>query len=142
MKTNELIEKVMLAVNPKFQYWTLFSNGTYIIVEKNEDVKNIEEYSLKHISEYGPVHVGSPAGDFSVIDLTETEGWCVTGHGYGMYTYVHPSEIEVKEDKNLEIGMLGRGKRQKDSEDKKIIYVNREMIDINKKKKPFWKFWK
>jgi hypothetical protein len=127
MNSEELIEKVKLAIKPIFQNWSLFSNGTYIIVEEEKDIRNIKEYSLHQISNYGPVYVGGPAGDFSVIALTKVEGWSISGHGYGIYTYVHPDEITDSEVDDITIGLFGRQKRQKDSDEKNIIYINKKL---------------
>jgi hypothetical protein len=48
----------------------------------------------------------------------------VTGHGYGMYTYVHPQEIKSSNPHGIEIGIVGMSKRHKDSEELNIIYLN------------------
>jgi hypothetical protein len=80
------------------------------------------------MKEYGPVYAGSPAGDFSVTHLTKTDGWVVSGHYYGMYTYVNPEELGTKNIKKLtdvDIGVFGRHKRELDGKDCKIIHINR-----------------
>jgi hypothetical protein len=46
------------------------------------------------MKEYGPVIAGGPAGDFGVTHLTRTAGWVVSGHYFGMYTYVNPAELK------------------------------------------------
>ena len=55
------------------------------------------------------------------MDLVSTKGWLVTGHGYGCY-YVPPQERNSNPH-DVEIGVIGRSKRHKDSEEMKIIYV-------------------
>lgn len=122
MEDKDLIENVKKAVNPKFQDWVLFQNGTYIIFDNPMDTQ-IEEKGLALMKEFGPVFAGSPAGDFEVISLTETEGWVVSGHCYGMYTYVNPDEL-LPEPTELLIGIYGRGKRDIDGKNPKIIYSN------------------
>jgi len=57
-----------------------------------------------------------------MVNLVSTKGWLVTGHGNGMYTYVHPQELRSN-PQDVEIGVYGRSKRRKDSEEMKIIYV-------------------
>jgi hypothetical protein len=125
MTNKELIEHVKLAINPKFQNWVLFKNGTYIIFDDITKVKDINRDAIALMKEYGPVFAGGPAGDFNTIHLTKTEGWIVSGHGYGMYTYVSPSEIQNKTANDLEIGLLGRSKRDIDGKSPEIIYINK-----------------
>jgi len=125
MTNKELIEHVKLAINPKFQNWVLFKNGTYIIFDDITKVKDINRDAIALMKEYGPAFAGGPAGDFNTIHLTKTEGWIVSGHGYGMYTYVSPSEIQNKTANDLEIGLLGRSKRDIDGKSPEIIYINK-----------------
>lgn len=123
-----MIEHVKLAINPKFQDWVLFENGTYIIFDDISIIKNVKEKALQLMKEFGPVYAGGPAGDFNVIHLNLTEGWLVSGHGYGMYTYVHPSELDSESPNDLEIGLYGRSKRDSDGQNPKIIHINRSEI--------------
>lgn len=125
MNDKELIENVKLSINPKFQDWVLFKNGTYIIFDDIAKVKNINDEAMVMMKEFGPVFAGGPAGDFNTIHLTKTEGWIVSGHGYGMYTYVSPSEIQNESANDMEIGLLGRSKRDLDGKKPEIIYVNK-----------------
>ncbi|WP_126651060.1 hypothetical protein [Chryseobacterium aureum] len=119
-----MIEHVKLAINPKFQDWVLFENGTYIIFDDISTVEDVKEEALKLMKEFGPVYAGGSAGDFSVIHLNLTDGWLVSGHGYGMYTYVHPSELDNESPNDLEIGLYGRSKRDSDGQNPEIIHIN------------------
>jgi hypothetical protein len=122
----KLIHHVKLAINPKFENWVLFSNGTYIIVE-DETIQDIRDHCEKTMKEFGPVYVGSPAGDFFVTHLNKTVGWVVGGHAYGMYTYVSPDELLSEFGANptdLEIGIFGRTKRENDAKECRIIFTN------------------
>jgi hypothetical protein len=120
-----LIEQVKLAINPFFEDWVLFENGTYIIFDNADTIVNVEEEAIKLMKQFGPVHAGGPAGDIGVTSLTETDGWVVSGHGYGMYTYVHPNELENKTPSDVDVGLYGRSKRDLDGTEAKIIYVSR-----------------
>lgn len=120
----ELIKHVKLAINPAFKNWILFKNGTYIIIEDTSEEKEIELQGVKKMKKFGPVHVGKPAGDFGTISLNKTKGWVVSGHGYGMYTYVHPTEIENENPQDHEIGLYGRSKRDLDGLNPEIIYLS------------------
>ncbi len=120
----DLINHVRLAINPKYQDWVLFKNGTYIIFDNADTIRNLETEANKEMKEFGPVYPGGLAGDFSVTYLTKTEGWIVSGHGYGMYTYVNPKELKSEKPKDIEIGLLGRGKRDLDGKKPIIIHIN------------------
>jgi len=121
---NELIAQVKLAINPEFQNWVLFSNGTYVILETVEENEDIAKTATNLMKEYGPVFTGSPAGDFNVIILSGTEGWVISGHCPVMYTYVSPKELEMNNPEDIEIGLYGRNKRDRDGKKLEIIYVN------------------
>jgi hypothetical protein len=74
------------------------------------------------MAEWGPVHAGSPAGDFSVIKLEDDPGWVVTGHHPDMLNYVSPEEVgEAPSD--VSVGLLGRSKRARDASELQIIHV-------------------
>ena len=45
------------------------------------------------MKEYGPVYVGSPAGDFTTIKLINDTGWVVTGSHQNILTYVSPRVV-------------------------------------------------
>lgn len=120
-----LINHVKLAINPQFENWILFENGTYIIIEDILNEKEIETQGLEKMNKFGPVHGGGPAGDFGTITLDKTDGWVVSGHGYGMYTYVHPLELNKEEaPEDYEIGLYGRSKRNLDGLNPRIICIS------------------
>jgi hypothetical protein len=123
LEETELIENIKLALNPKVSYWVLFSNGTVIVFDVLTKGENINEKAIKHMRDFGPVWPASEAADFGIVNLVSTKGWFVTGHGYGMYTYVHPQEVS-NNPRDVEIGVIGRSKRHKDSQELKIIHVN------------------
>jgi len=122
----ELINHIKLAINPKYQDWVVFKNGTYIIFDKADTIKDINNEALKQMKEFGPVYAGGPAGDFGITTLNKTDGWIVSGHCYGMYTYVNPSELDNENPNDTEIGLFGRNKRNLDGKNSEIIFVNRK----------------
>jgi hypothetical protein len=82
------------------------------------------------MKKFGPVHPGTPEGDFGTAKLGKTEGGLVTGNYIGMYIYVHPDELKLMPKPkspwipdDFVIGLCGRSKRQKDSEELKIIHI-------------------
>ena len=123
--SNPLVNQVMKAINPKFQNWVLFSNGTYIIFEDVSPSDSLEKRAIEFMKEWGPVYAGGSAGDFGTTTLTKTEGWVVSGHGHGMYTYVHPDKLESDTPSDVEVGLLGRSKRHQDSQEMEIVHTNR-----------------
>jgi len=104
----------------------LFENGTYIIFDDISTISDIEKEAIELMKEFGPVYAGSSAGDFNVINLTETKGWIVSGHGYGMYTYVSPEELDENNPTDLSIGLSGRSKRNSDGLNPIIIHTNKK----------------
>jgi len=126
LSEQQLIDNVKKAINPEFNDWVLFSNGTYIILE-DTTIKDKKEKAIEIMKENGPVYVGSPSGDMSITKLTNTKGWVVGGDYYGMYTYVDPTELEAKginNPKDIDVGLLGRDKRDKDGKFPKVIFVH------------------
>lgn len=121
----EIIEQAKLAINPRVPNWVLFAGGTYVIIEEEAELKAPREHAIERLKEFGPVAAGGPAGDFSVIRLNNTDGWVVSGHGYGIYTYVHPRELSA-DPSQVEIGLYGRSKRHEDSQGLEVIHVNGE----------------
>lgn len=100
--------------------WVLFRNGTCVILMQPET--DLAEQARQLLAEWGPVHVGSPAADFSVISLNDGTGWVVTGHHRDILNFV--GRDEVGEDAtDLLIGMLGRGARDDDGEALEVVHV-------------------
>ena len=100
--------------------WVIFKNGTAVIfVNDNE---GLEEKALKILAEWGPVHAGGPAGDFSTIVLPDDKGWIVTCHHNDILTYVAPDEVD-EDTEDFVIGILGRSKRDLDAEQLEIVHI-------------------
>ncbi len=125
--SSTLISQVRKAINPKYQHWVLFANGTYVII-KDSTVKDAAAFATKINKQYGPVYPGSPAGDFGVIHLTRTNGWAVSGQYDAMYTYVDSSELlnaGIQHPTDVDVGLLGRRKRDKDGKECRIICISK-----------------
>jgi hypothetical protein len=101
--------------------WVLFENGTVVVLMAPED--NLKSQALDLLKEWGPVHVGSPTGDFSVIPLSNHSGWIVTCHHNDILTYVAPSEIKEDKPSDVMVGLHGRSKRGWDAHDLKVIHI-------------------
>jgi hypothetical protein len=99
--------------------WVLFRNGT-VVFSRHLPAGDVEQEARKFLSENGRVVPGTSLGDFGVYDAVPT-GWLVTGDQEGMATYVHPTEID--KDDHLSVGLLGRSKRHRDSQELVIVHV-------------------
>lgn len=100
--------------------WVLFENGTCVILmEPGED---LAAQATEIIREWGPVYVGSPAADFSVITLEDAAGWVITGHHPDVLTYVGPEEVGL-EPSELAVGLAGRSQRDADGLEPHVIHV-------------------
>ncbi len=100
--------------------WALFEHGTCVIFAAAR--QSVNEAAVSLLREWGPVHAGSPAGDFSVITLKDARGWVVTGHHPDVLTYVAPERFE-SDPSELQVGLLGRLLRDQDAEGSNVIYV-------------------
>jgi N-glycosidase YbiA len=98
----------------------LFEGGTCVIFAGARE--GVAEAAVSLLREWGPVHAGSPAGDFSVITLESAPGWVVTCHHPDVLTYVAPEQVESAPSE-LQVGLLGRLQRDQDAQCLHVIYV-------------------
>ncbi|MFG1618209.1 hypothetical protein ACGFI3_36115 [Nonomuraea wenchangensis] len=96
----------------------LFAHGTCVILM--EPAGDLTQQATILLREYGPVHSGTPTGDFNVIDLDGASGWAVTGHHPDILTYLDPSELENHD--YLAVGILGRAKRDRDGNELTVLH--------------------
>jgi hypothetical protein len=101
--------------------WVLFANGTCVILM--EPAADLGQQATALLKEWGPVHPGSPAADFSVIELANYPGWVVMGHHRDILTYVAPDEFNEPEPAEVMVGLIGRSKRDQDAAELKILYI-------------------
>lgn len=101
--------------------WVLFSHGTCVIV--TEPQLDIRAQAVELMRKHGPVHAGSPAGDFSVVTLTGYPGWIVTCYHTQIATYVTPDELSANMMGDMAIGTFGRDKRHRDAFDLEVIHI-------------------
>lgn len=99
--------------------WVLFANGTCVILMEPAD--DLAEQAKELLREYGTARAGTPAGDFTTIDLDDAPGWAVTGHHPDILTYVAEDELDARDD--LTVGLFGRGKRDQDGHELTIVHV-------------------
>jgi len=114
--------------------WVAFSNGTCVILTKPHD--NLKNRAIQIMKKWGPVYIGSSAGDFSTINLSGFPGWIVTCHHPDIIIYVSPDEIpdNQKPDEVL-VGIVGRDKRDQDAKQLEVIHVEDRRIQKIKAEK-------
>lgn len=103
--------------------WALFQHGTCVIFP--EARRSVEEAAIALLREWGPVHAGTPAGDFSVIDIADHPGWVVTCHHPDILTYVAEDEMRP-EPSELSVGLVGRSQRDLDASVLNVVYVHND----------------
>lgn len=118
---NPLVETWRSIILGDQKSWVLFENGTCVILMAPEE--DLSAHATALLAEWGPVHAGTPSGDFSVITLEDYPGWVVTGHHRDILNYVSPDEFEGDEPEDLTVGLLGRQMRHMDGESLQIIHV-------------------
>lgn len=101
----------------------LFKNGTCVILVNPQP--DLAGHAIALLKDWGPVHVATPAADFSTIALSIAPGWVVTSHHEHILTYVSPEEVENSTD--VYVGLFGRSKRDKDAHELEIVHVK---IDV------------
>jgi hypothetical protein len=101
--------------------WVLFKHGTCVILMQPE--ADLAAQATGIMQQWGPVHAGSSAGDFSILTLSAYPGWVVTGHHRDMLNYVSPDEVAEPEPSDLIIGLIGHSKRDQDGADPQVIHV-------------------
>ncbi|MFI7278107.1 hypothetical protein [Streptomyces sp. NPDC049879] len=102
--------------------WALFAHGTCVVLVRPEE--DLARQAVRILGEFGPVHAGSPAGDFGVISLGEGRGWVITGHHPDVLTYVAPDDAAAGPDgSDLGIGLHGRSLRDLDGTRLRLIHV-------------------
>ena len=116
-----LVEICQTAIYDPAKSWVLFENGTCVILMEPE--ADLAAQATALLKEWGPVHTGTPAGDFSVVELVDEMGWVVGGHHPDILTFVPLEELESEQPEDYEVGMLGRSKRHADSETLVVIHV-------------------
>ena len=118
--SNPLIETWRNIIVGGEKSWVLFANGTCVILMEPE--ADLQSQAVELLREYGPVHAGSTAGDFSAINLDNDPGWVVTCHHLDILTYVS-AEDAGDNPNDLAVGLLGRSCRDTDGADLEVIHV-------------------
>ena len=101
--------------------WVLFEHGTCVILTGPAPDPAAQAIDL--LREWGPVVVGTPAGDFNVVKLQDDPGWVVTSHHPDILTYVGQNDVHGQVPDDMIIGLIGRSRRGQDAEELKVIHT-------------------
>lgn len=102
--------------------WVLFENGTVVFLPSAQPDSDLSLAAQDILREHGPVHIGSPSGDFDPIELENNLGWIVSFDHPDILTLVAPDEIEA-DASEIQVGLLGRSKRGEDAQTPHVVHV-------------------
>lgn len=118
--TREPLVEIWRRIVGPGKVWGVFEHGTCVVFsDRSVDVL---QSAVSVLREWGPVRLGSSAGDFSVVDLEHEPGWIVTSHHPGVLNYVSVAERE-QGAAELGVGLVGRALRDRDAAELNIVYV-------------------
>lgn len=123
IEPKRLLTYVQSAIIPIYKDWVVFEHGTYVIFDNIDTVPDIQKSALAHLKAYTPKTVLDNNWDFTISDLDETDGWSVYGNGYGIYTFVHATELSMGASP-LQVGAYAKTKRALDEKNPKIIFIS------------------
>jgi hypothetical protein len=101
--------------------WVVFRHGTCVVLSDPDPDADLAAEAIIILREFGPVHPGSPAGDFGTITLDPAPGYVVYGDHNDVLTFVAPDELTDTTD--LAIGLHGRRKRDRAGHDLEVVLV-------------------
>lgn len=116
--SEELVVIYKKVIEPKLKDWVIFEHGTCVIIYKSQG--DLKSEAIETLKKYGTLTPGSSSADFQVLKVDSD--WIVAGDQPGILNYVSYEEGKEKED--YEIGIIGRNKKEYDSQELKIIYTN------------------
>lgn len=123
IKPKKLLGYIQQAIIPTYKDWVVFENGTYIIFDNIDTIPDVQETALQYLKTYQPKTVAETNWDFTISDLDQIEGWSVYGNGYGIYTFVHPTELSMSASPQ-QIGAYAKAKRALDEKQQKILFIS------------------
>ncbi|MFE1437413.1 hypothetical protein [Streptomyces sp. NPDC058739] len=119
MNIEKLIDVWQRLLTDPRKSWVLFEHGTCVVLTAPDGDLAVQATGI--LKKFGPAHAGSSAGDFGVIDVTDADGWVVTGHHQDVLTYVAQEEPSGQD--NLAVGLYGRSKRHQDGTELRVVHV-------------------
>jgi hypothetical protein len=117
---DDLVETWRSIIVGENKSWVLFEHGTCVIF--TNATGDLAKQATDLLAEWGPVQVGTDAGDFDVVELAEHPGWVVTCHHPDILTYVDQEEVGAQAAEIM-IGLIGRSKRDQDAHELTVVHV-------------------
>jgi hypothetical protein len=119
----ELVETWRQIIIGDQKSWVLFAYGTCVVLVSPE--QDLAGQATEILREHGPVHPGSPAGDFTVISGAGAPGWVITYDHPDVLNHVAPDEVAEPSDRgdDLHVGLTGRAKRDRDGHELTVLHV-------------------
>ncbi|MGE0493324.1 MAG: macro domain-containing protein [Vulcanimicrobiota bacterium] len=114
----ELVERIRSVVRNPSTGWVLFEHGTVVFVPAAEG--ELAEQASALLSEHGPVHAGSPAGDFGVSGFDW--GWAVSAHHPDLMTFLLRADLPA-DSPDVQVGLVGRQRRDQDAAGLQVVHV-------------------
>ncbi len=123
IEPQQLLGYVQGAIIPIYKDWVLFENGTYIIFDNIDTIPDIQKAAFQYLEAYKPKTAAETNWDFTISDLQQIEGWSVYGNGYGIYTFVHSTELSMGASPQ-QVGAYAKAKRALDEKNPKILFIS------------------
>ena len=101
--------------------WVLFEHGTYVLFDQPGPQVDLRAQAIKILQGHGPVHAGSPAGDFSVDRYRAVRAFMIMFDHPDMFTFVDPRAIGSSD--HLQIGLYGRARREQDAAELTVVHI-------------------
>ena len=101
--------------------WVLFEHGTYVLFHEPGPDVDLRVQAITIMQGHGPVHAGSPAGDFSVDRYRAVQAFLVMFDHPTMFTFVDPRAVGSSD--HLQIGLHGRAKRERDAAELTVVHI-------------------
>jgi hypothetical protein len=120
MPPEELIQAWRDTYDDPGASWALFAHGTLVVPAEPEG--DLAAAATALLEEYGTIQFGTASADFAVVEPEHGRGWVVTSHRPEILTFVGREEAAPYTDE-ITVGLMGRAKRGRDAEERRIIHV-------------------
>ncbi len=119
MPGDDAIEFWRLHVGPG-RAWVIFEHGTCVVLTDPTD--DLAGQARALLAKHGPVHVATPAADFTVHRLTDSSDLLVTYDHPDIANFVASGEVGAGAPTHI-AGLIARAKRARDAIELKAIHV-------------------